>query len=559
MTARKTIFLAVLCAVATGCKGMTASDVETIRSQASADTLAPTPGSFLDPSAKSDVSVTLQWTKATDSVTSEAELIYTLCSGESTEAIDSIEECAAANIVMTDTADAATTTIASLTPATTYHYNLLVKDAAGNQAAYSPISVATEPATVAIDTTAPTPGTFTSATAISVSTFTLNWSKATDNVSAEAALSYLVCSGVTSAAIDTIKECEAATTALAYTAGVTTLKVTGKAAATTHYFNIIVKDEAGNKAAYGPTSVTTLSNDTTAPTAATFSAATAMTYTTFTLNWAKATDNKAAQSALQYLVCTGASSADLDTIAECEAATEVMAYAANVATLNVTGKSPATTYYYNVVVKDPAGNKAAYAPMSVTTTADTTAPVAGVFQPTTALQFTTLTLNWTKATDAVSAQTTLSYLVCSGADSADIDQVAECEAATEEMTWTTDVATLSVSGKDHSTTYYFNIVVRDQAGNKSAYTPTSVATKNAFISTWETGNAGASNIDQIDLPLNCTGSVNFIVDWGDGSSNTITSCTDVAKTHTYPSAGTYTVKIIGEIGGWGFAGSGDVL
>ena len=80
----------------------------------------------------------------------------------------------------------------------------------------------------------------------------------------------------------------------------------------------------------------------------------------------------------------------------------------------------------------------------------------------------------------------------------------------------------------------------------------------AFISQWKTDNAGTSNDDQITLPLVSSGTYDFTVDWGDGTQDTITSHDDAAVTHTYPSAGTYTVQIAGTISGWQFDDGGEI-
>jgi surface protein len=50
-----------------------------------------------------------------------------------------------------------------------------------------------------------------------------------------------------------------------------------------------------------------------------------------------------------------------------------------------------------------------------------------------------------------------------------------------------------------------------------------------------------------------------VVDWGDGTSDTITNHLAAAVTHTYPSSGTYTVKITGNLLGWQFNNGGDRL
>jgi len=83
-----------------------------------------------------------------------------------------------------------------------------------------------------------------------------------------------------------------------------------------------------------------------------------------------------------------------------------------------------------------------------------------------------------------------------------------------------------------------------------------------FISAWDTlqTSFGSSLFNQIQLPLEPTGVYNFTVDWGDGSPiDTITAWNDPATLHTYAVGGTYTLTITGQIEGFRFAGTGDVL
>ncbi|MWB96768.1 BspA family leucine-rich repeat surface protein [Flavobacterium sp. GA093] len=85
--------------------------------------------------------------------------------------------------------------------------------------------------------------------------------------------------------------------------------------------------------------------------------------------------------------------------------------------------------------------------------------------------------------------------------------------------------------------------------------------KNIFESVWKTNNisSGSSASTQIKLPLIATGTYDFVVDWGDGSSNKITSYNHPNTTHTYAISGTYTIKIEGTCTGWQFDNSGDRL
>jgi surface protein len=80
---------------------------------------------------------------------------------------------------------------------------------------------------------------------------------------------------------------------------------------------------------------------------------------------------------------------------------------------------------------------------------------------------------------------------------------------------------------------------------------------NEFISTWKTDNPGTSTSTQVTLPLVNTGTYNMLVDWGDGTQDTITIWNQAQTTHTYATAGTYTITIKGVCRGFRFAGGGD--
>ena len=88
-----------------------------------------------------------------------------------------------------------------------------------------------------------------------------------------------------------------------------------------------------------------------------------------------------------------------------------------------------------------------------------------------------------------------------------------------------------------------------------------------FQSTWKTDNisTGSSASNQITLPLISGGTYNFWIDWGDGSTTNVTSYSQIysgetlPRTHTYTTAGIYTVRITGTIIGFGFNLTGDRL
>lgn len=89
----------------------------------------------------------------------------------------------------------------------------------------------------------------------------------------------------------------------------------------------------------------------------------------------------------------------------------------------------------------------------------------------------------------------------------------------------------------------------DSSNNSPESTPES---STGFITVWNTSEDGISNSDQISLPLINTGNYDFTVDWGDGTTDEITSYNQAEINHTYSSSGIYTVKINGTIEGWQF-------
>jgi surface protein len=78
--------------------------------------------------------------------------------------------------------------------------------------------------------------------------------------------------------------------------------------------------------------------------------------------------------------------------------------------------------------------------------------------------------------------------------------------------------------------------------------------KHPFVSTWQTTTPGES----ITLPLVPGLNYNFTVNWGDGSANNSYFAYTTA-THTYATAGVYTVTINGLVEGWSFANTGSKL
>lgn len=107
------------------------------------------------------------------------------------------------------------------------------------------------------------------------------------------------------------------------------------------------------------------------------------------------------------------------------------------------------------------------------TVSDTTGPTAGNSGTitTSGVTSSSITLNWTKATDAVTAQASLQYIVYRSSSN-NINNITNAEAnGIVQMAYTADVNSFVVTGPQitPSTQFYFAVVVKDGAGNKTFY------------------------------------------------------------------------------------------
>ena len=121
---------------------------------------------------------------------------------------------------------------------------------------YTPASVSTP------DLTAPVPGTAIVFTNPTLSSLTVSWGVASDNVTLPGALQYKVVKASAATAIDSLLEVDAIATAGAglvmdWTAATLTTGVTGLTSLTDYNFAVAVKDAAGHEALYSPQYVTT--------------------------------------------------------------------------------------------------------------------------------------------------------------------------------------------------------------------------------------------------------------------------------------------------------------
>ncbi len=79
-------------------------------------------------------------------------------------------------------------------------------------------------------------------------------------------------------------------------------------------------------------------------------------------------------------------------------------------------------------------------------------------------------LSWTAATDDITAQASLQYRILSSSDD-NIDTVADAETnGIIVQDWTANLTDNIVTSLTSGTKYYFNVLVKDEVGNKTAYT-----------------------------------------------------------------------------------------
>ena len=301
-----------------------------------------------------------------------------------------------------------TRAVTGLTPDTAYTFTVRARDAAANWSDPSaPLVVSTPP-----DTAAPTAPAGLTATVISVSSFTLNWTAATDNVRVTA---YEISRDGTVVGTSTKP----------------TRNISGLVPATPYTFTVRARDAAGNWSAPSvPLAVATLA-DTTPPAVPTALVASLVTGSGFTLRWTAPKDN--VRTALYEVFRDGVS------LGTTTATSRVL-----------TGLFPETEYAMSVRAADAAGNWSAQSlPLPVTTTADFTAPSVPGTPVASAITVAGFTLTWTASTDGV------------GVTLYEIFQ-------DNVSVGTTAARTLNLSGLTPNTTYALKVRASDAAGNWSA-------------------------------------------------------------------------------------------
>jgi chitodextrinase len=277
----------------------------------SIDTQPPTAPVVSSPS-KAQTTIDLSWTASTDNVVVTGYDIY----------VEGVKNNAT---LLT----ALSYTVTGLTASTIYSIYVVARDAAGNSTNSNTLSITT----MSNDIQPPSAPVLTSSSRTQTS-INLSWTAATDNI------------GVTGydVFVGGIKNNTSLLTGLTYT-------VSGLTASTSYSVYVVARDAAGNRTNSNTLSVTTLSNDTQAPSAPVLSSS-GKTETSISLSWTAATDNVGVSG---YDVFVGGVKNNASILTSL--------------TYTVSGLTAATAYSIYVVARDQAGNATSSNTLSISTNA----------------------------------------------------------------------------------------------------------------------------------------------------------------------------------------------
>ncbi|WP_407525381.1 fibronectin type III domain-containing protein [Lacibacter sp. MH-610] len=397
------------------------------------DTQAPSAPTNLSVANLAQSSLTLNWTASTDNIAVTGYDVYR-------------------NGVKINTAPVTATTfnVTGLSAATAYQFYVNARDAAGNTSSNSNTVNVTTP-----DTQAPTAPSGLTASNIAQSSLTLTWSAATDNVAVTGYDVYQNGVKINAGPVP-----------------LTTFNVTGLTASTAYQFYITAGDAAGNTSVNsGAINVTTASiPDTEPPTAPSDLNASVVTQSSLTLNWTASTDN------------VGVTGYDVY-----QNSIKINTSPVTTTSFNVTGLAAVTTYSYFVQARDAAGNTSAPGNNLIVTTPDTQSPTAPAGLTSSNITASSVTLNWSAATDNVSVT---GYDVYQNGIKINPLPVAQ--------------TTFNVTGLITATSYSFYVRALDGAGNISANSNTINITTLDNIIPSAPANLNATNVASTSLTLNWT-------------------------------------------------------
>ncbi|MDH4190804.1 MAG: fibronectin type III domain-containing protein [Betaproteobacteria bacterium] len=437
-SARKiqTVPLVLLLALAAGCGGGEGSTA--------ADGTPPRFAGVTGASAQASA-ITLDWSFANDNVTAPASIVYLVYRA----AASGGQNYAAPTF--TTARGALSYTDSGLAAGSTYYYVVRAMDEAGN------IDSNVVEVVASTDTTPPVFGGATGGAAAGSTSIMVNWAAATDNITPQSGITYLIYRATTSGG-----QTYAAPTATA-AAGATSYTDTGLTSGVTYFYVVRARDQAGNidTNAVQVSAATIL--DAAAPTFAGASGAATQSSGSIAIGWTAATDNVTPSSGLVYLIYRATVSGGQ------VYATPTAITAAGATSFTDTGLAAGTTYYYVVRAQDQAGNiDANTAQASATTNSlsgDATPPTFAGASSLTVLSGTSMTLGWRAATDNVTSAANMVYVIYRATTSGGQNFAAPLAiTAAGALSYVDSTATAA------ATKYYYVVRAKDAAGNMDSNT-----------------------------------------------------------------------------------------
>lgn len=203
-----------------------------------------------------------------------------------------------------------------------------------------------------------------------------------------------------------------------------------------------------------------------------------------TVSWSPATDNLVPQENLEYQVICSATDnigSHADALLNMDA-DKSSAWLPGAVSGDAINLEDLTTYYLNVLVRDRGGNIAIYRMIQSQTGVDPDPPMlsnGNTISPV-AIAEESFEINWPQATDAMTPQNLLQYSIYYSKND-DVTDWDDIENGTTALStgWQIYAAvskTVDVSVSDN-TTYYVNVLVRDERDNRKAYQRITFKTK----------------------------------------------------------------------------------
>jgi hypothetical protein len=418
-------------------------------------------------SERTPYSFRVSWTAADDELDPPSSLTYQLFYALESESLASEAEILANGTEVNAPQNEITTlVIDGLDEATEYNVNVLVRDSAGNAAPYQ---MATDET---LEDEPPTPGADGELSGSDTTPYslTVSWSLATDDVDLPADLTYQL---YRSDDDDIATADDALANGFPVGSPATAISsraVTGLDEDTTYYFNVLVQDTAGKRAAYAMTSFDTDPDLPPVPGGAGALSDSDKTPYSLTVSWAAATDDVDPQASLTYQLYRSLDD-NIATVADMlDYGTAVGSASTAITSREATGLAEDTTYYFNVLVQDTAGKQAAYqmAPFDTEPDQPPAPGGSGVLADSDNAAY-SLTVSWSAATDDVDPPSSLTYQLYRSLDD-NIATVTDMLAnGTEVGSPGAPLTSREATGLTADTTYYFNVLVQDTAGKQAAY------------------------------------------------------------------------------------------